>query len=58
MAVEGRVVEVLGPVVEVEFPQGHLPAIYNALRVVSDERKAPGDGPRTSVSDGALEVAL
>ncbi len=58
MAAEGRVVEVLGPVVEVEFPQGHLPAIYNALRVVSDDRKAPGDGPSTSVSDGALEVAL
>ncbi|MBX5467560.1 MAG: F0F1 ATP synthase subunit beta [Firmicutes bacterium] len=29
----GKVVEVLGPVVQVEFPKGHLPAIYNALRV-------------------------
>ncbi len=58
MAAEGRVVEVLGPVVEVEFPQGHLPAIYNALRVVSDDRQAPGDGPSTSVSEGSLEVAL
>ncbi len=58
MAVEGRVVEVLGPVVEVEFPQGRLPAIYNALRVVSDDRQAAGDGPSTSVSSKALEVAL
>jgi len=37
VAFEGRVVEVLGPVVEVEFPQGHLPAIYNALKVVADD---------------------
>ncbi len=27
----GKVVQVMGPVVDVEFPQGHLPAIYNAL---------------------------
>jgi F-type H+-transporting ATPase subunit beta len=34
--VDGRVVRVLGPVVEVEFPPEHLPAIYNQLTVVSD----------------------
>lgn len=27
----GKIVQVMGPVVDVEFPQGHLPAIYNAL---------------------------
>ncbi len=58
MAFEGRVVEVLGPVVEVEFPQGHLPAIYNALKVVADDAEAPGDGPQSSVSEGKYEVAL
>jgi F-type H+-transporting ATPase subunit beta len=31
--VEGRVKQVLGPVVDVEFDTGHLPAIYNALRL-------------------------
>src|SRR5512146_1657640 len=31
----GKVVAVIGPVIDVEF-EGHLPAIYNALRVVSD----------------------
>lgn len=35
-AAEGKVVEVLGPVIEVEFPPGKLPAIYNALRVVDE----------------------
>ncbi|MCL4495604.1 MAG: F0F1 ATP synthase subunit beta [Firmicutes bacterium] len=35
-------VEVLGPVVEVEFPQGHLPAIYNALHVAGNRNTADG----------------
>ncbi len=30
----GRVVQVIGPVVDIEFEGGHLPAIYNAVRVV------------------------
>lgn len=30
---DGRVVEVIGPVVDVEFPQGQLPPIYQALRI-------------------------
>ena len=34
--VEGRVVQVIGPVVDVEFPDEHLPAIYNAVRIVDD----------------------
>lgn len=29
----GRVVQVIGPVIDVEFPAGQLPAIYNALEV-------------------------
>ncbi len=32
----GKVVEVIGPVVDVEFPQGNLPAIYNAIEIVSE----------------------
>jgi len=30
---EGRIVQVIGPVVDCEFPPGKLPAIYNALEV-------------------------
>ena len=33
MSQQGRVVQIMGPVVDVEFPQGALPAIYNALRL-------------------------
>ena len=38
---QGRITQVIGPVVDVEFPDGNLPPIYTALRVtnpaVSDE---------------------
>jgi F-type H+-transporting ATPase subunit beta len=29
----GRIVQIIGPVLDVEFEGGHLPAIYNAIRV-------------------------
>jgi F-type H+/Na+-transporting ATPase subunit beta len=32
----GRVVQVIGPVVDIEFPPGKLPAIHNALDIVRD----------------------
>jgi F-type H+/Na+-transporting ATPase subunit beta len=35
----GKVVQIIGPVVDLEFEGGHLPAIYNAVRIVSE----PGD---------------
>lgn len=43
---KGSIFKIIGPVVDVVFPPGHLPAIYNALKI---ERK--GD------SDLILEVA-
>lgn len=30
---KGRVIQVMGPVVDVKFENGHLPEIYNALRI-------------------------
>ncbi len=35
----GRVVQVIGPIVDVEFPAGNLPAIYNALKVKVDDKQ-------------------
>ncbi len=32
----GKVIQVIGPVVDVEFEGGNLPIIYNALRILSD----------------------
>jgi F-type H+-transporting ATPase subunit beta len=36
---EGRIVQVIGPVVDVEFEPGRLPAIYNALEVQGVQTK-------------------
>lgn len=35
----GKVVQVIGTVVDIEFPQEHLPAIYNAIDVMQDGKK-------------------
>jgi F-type H+/Na+-transporting ATPase subunit beta len=32
----GRVVQVIGPVVDVQFEEGHLPLIFNAVRITSE----------------------
>src|SRR5262247_133557 len=37
----GKVVQIIGPVVDVEFSEGHLPPIYQALRVTSDGFEVP-----------------
>ena len=35
----GKVIQVIGPVVDVEFPPGQLPNIYNALKVIQDREQ-------------------
>ena len=37
----GHVVQVIGPVVDVEFPEHHLPEIYNAVRITSEGFDVP-----------------
>jgi F-type H+-transporting ATPase subunit beta len=37
----GRVVQVIGPVLDIQFEQGHLPAIFNAVRIVSEGFDVP-----------------
>src|SRR5438309_684840 len=45
----GRIVQIIGPVLDVEFEAGHLPEIYNALRVHAETRE-------TGVIDVIAEV--
>lgn len=49
---KGRVVQVMGPVVDIEFERGHLPAIYNAIKI---QHKAQSAGERDI--DLTVEVA-
>lgn len=50
---KGRVSQVLGPVVDVRFEDGHLPAIYNAIKV-----SQPATGENEVGIDLTFEVAL
>jgi F-type H+-transporting ATPase subunit beta len=34
---EGLITQIIGPVIDVEFAQGELPEIYNALRIYNDD---------------------
>src|SRR5918999_1683755 len=46
----GKVIQITGPVIDVEFPPGDLPAIYNALEIErprTDGSDADGDGTLT-----------
>jgi F-type H+/Na+-transporting ATPase subunit beta len=36
MAVEGKVISIIGPVVDVQFPTDHIPTIYNAVHISSE----------------------
>ncbi|MDT7540427.1 MAG: F-type H+/Na+-transporting ATPase subunit beta [Acidobacteriota bacterium] len=40
---DGKVVQVIGPVIDVEFEDKHLPPIYTALRVVSEGFDVPSE---------------
>ncbi|MHB8754815.1 MAG: F0F1 ATP synthase subunit beta [Candidatus Acidiferrales bacterium] len=37
----GHVAQVIGPVVDVQFEEGHLPEIYNAVRITSEGFEVP-----------------
>ncbi|MBO8156637.1 MAG: F0F1 ATP synthase subunit beta [Bacillaceae bacterium] len=50
---KGRILQVMGPVVDVQFESGHLPEIYNALTV----RHEAKDDSEVNI-DLTLEVAL
>jgi len=38
---KGNIVQVIGPVVDIQFPAGELPAIYNAVLVSDPQREQP-----------------
>src|SRR2546430_15715424 len=40
-AAVGHIGQIIGPVLDVQFEGGHLPAIYNAVRITSDGYNVP-----------------
>jgi len=51
----GRVVQIIGPVVDIEFPPGQLPSIYNAIKI---PKRETGIGIRPSQQDLMQELVL
>ena len=45
----GKVIQITGPVIDVEFPPGELPGIYNALEIKR---------PSTMATDGGDDATL
>ena len=45
----GKIVQVIGPVVDMEFPAGKLPSIYNAVHIPLSTKEKPGDGGHLTV---------
>jgi F-type H+-transporting ATPase subunit beta len=56
----GKVIQITGPVIDVEFPPGQLPSIYNALEIKrpAQARRAAGEGDGAGGSDETLVVEV
>ena len=52
----GRVVQVTGPVVDIEFDTDKLPEIYDAVRIVDERRESAQKGPKQE--DNIHEINL
>ena len=50
----GKVIQITGPVIDVEFPPGELPGIYNALEIARPKT----DGAKASKDDDKLVVEV
>ena len=42
----GKIVQIIGSTFDVEFDEGHLPDIYNALTIKTEDRERCGHQPR------------
>eukprot|EP01034_Spumella_vulgaris_P044260 gene44260-55025_t len=57
----GRIVQIIGAVIDVEFPRDSVPSIYNALKVVSaaettlEVQQQLGDGVVRTIAMGSTE---
>ena len=54
-AATGRVIAITGPVVDIEFPQGKLPAIYNAVEIQREgDASSSSRSSSTSATTGCV----
>jgi len=53
----GRVVQVIGPVVDIEFPAGELPEIYNAVKITGERQRGQG-GPDKDEKGDKIDLTV
>ena len=53
----GKVVQVIGAVVDIEFPSGKLPEIYNAVKITDEKQRSQGGSDQDS-SDNKIELIV
>lgn len=53
----GRVVQVIGPVVDIEFPAGELPEIYNAVKITGERQRDQG-GPDKDEKGDKIDLTV
>ncbi|MFQ5895107.1 MAG: F0F1 ATP synthase subunit beta [Nitrospinota bacterium] len=53
---EGRVIQIIGPVVDVEFGAGRLPALKNAVRILKGDAAGDGEGRNEVVVEVAQHL--
>src|SRR5262245_48166695 len=51
----GRIAQIIGPVVDVQFPAEHLPEIYNALELDLSQTVSTGDGEQQADDSAAMK---
>lgn len=54
----GEVVSIVGPVVDVRFPEEELPAIYTALEIIDEGLERPQEGPRNQEAGKPMKVIV
>ena len=54
----GTVIQVIGPVVDVEFEAGRLPAIYNALRIQAPAKEGREAAQRSLDAHNRIRTAF
>ena len=57
---QGKIVQIIGPVVDVEFPRDNLPKVYDALKLVDQEltlevQQQLGDGVVRAIAMGTTD---
>ena len=40
---EGKIIQVIGPVVDIRFERGKLPSIYNAVKIIKDQQEGSSE---------------